>query len=84
MLKKVYSGAVIPSISLLLTPHLSVIGMTLLLLLVTIMEFFRSGFCEKKLLLNEKGFLCVFYKNIFCLFLGFDGASNMVLETFSE
>ena len=69
MLKKVCCGAVIPSISLLLTPCLSVLGMTLLLLLlVTIMEFFRSGFCEKTLFLgtfgwlNEKGSLC--YVNI--------------------
>ena len=68
MLKKVYCGTVIRTISLLLTPCLSVVGMTLLLLLlVTIMEFFRSGFCKKKLLpltffgacdgLYEKGFL---------------------------
>ena len=49
MLKKVCCGVVVPTISLLLTPCLSVVGMTLLmLLLVTIMEFFRSGFCEKK------------------------------------
>ena len=57
-----------PIISLLLTPCLSVVGITLLLLLVTIMEFFRSGFWEKNVFpshflgacerLNEKDFLC--------------------------
>ena len=68
MLKKVCCGGNRP-ISLLLAPCLSVVGLTLLLLLlVTITEFFRSGFCEKKFLplhflnaydgLNEKGFLC--------------------------
>ena len=69
MLRNVCCGAVICNISLLLTACLPVVGMMLLLLLlVTIMEFFRSGFREKKLLpfiflgafegLNEKGF-CV-------------------------
>ena len=51
MLKKVCCGVVIPTISLLLTPCLSVVGMAwLLLLLVNIIEIFRSGFCEKKIL----------------------------------
>ena len=51
MLKKICCGVVIPTISLLLNPCLSVVGTALLLLLlVTIMEFFRSGFGEKKLL----------------------------------
>ena len=48
MLKKVCCGAVIPAIFLLLTPCLSVVNMTLLvLLLVTIMGSFRSGICKK-------------------------------------
>ena len=51
MLRNVCCGVVICTISLLLTACLLVVGMTLLLLLlVTIMEFFRSGFREKKLL----------------------------------
>ena len=46
MLKKVCRGVVVPTISLLLRLCLSVVGMALLFLfLVTIMEFFRSGFC---------------------------------------
>ena len=63
----------------------------LLLLLVTIMEFFRSGFCEKKNLpltcsrclrgAKLKGPF-VFYKNLFRLFFGFDGARSMVPEPF--
>ena len=50
MLKKVCCGVVIPTIYVLQIPCMSVVGMTLLLLLllVTIMEFFRSDFCEKK------------------------------------
>ena len=77
MLKKVCRGVVISTISLLLTPCLSVVGMTLLLLLlVTIMEFFPSGFCEKNFCsshflcacqgLNEKGFLCSIKISQFC------------------
>ena len=68
MLKKVRFWLVAPAISLLLTPCLSVVGMMLLLLLlVSIMEFFRSSFCEKNFCLshflgaceglNKKGFL---------------------------
>ena len=69
MLKKVCCGGNRP-ISLLLTPCLPVVGLTLLLLLllVTITEFFQYGFCEKKNCplhflnaydgLNEKDFLC--------------------------
>ena len=94
-LKKVCCWVAIPTISLLLSPCLSVVGMTLLLLLllVTIMEFSRSGFCEKKLLPltfswclwgdKWKG-LSVFYKILLGLFLWFDSVSNMVPELFSE
>ena len=88
MLKKNRIGIVINTISLLLTPCLSAVGMTLLLLLlVTIMEFFRSGFCEKKLLPltfsrcawgAKWKWLFVFYKNLFGLFLRLDCISNMV------
>ena len=94
MLKKVCCGVAIPTISLLLTASLSAVGMMLLLmLLITIMELFRSGFCEKKLLpltfsrcvWGAKWIgLLVFYKNLFSLFLGFDGLNNMVPELFSE
>ena len=77
MLKKVCCGVAVPTISLLLTPCLSVVGMTLLsLLLVTIMEFFRSVFCEKRLLfltflgacegLNERGFLSSIKISLVC------------------
>ena len=94
MLKKICCGAVIPTIFLLLTPCLTVVGrMFLLLLLVTIMKFFRCGFCEKKVMLltfywcvwgtKWKG-LFVFNQNLFGLCLGFDGVSNMAPEFFSE
>ena len=69
MLKKVCCGGVIPTISLSLISCQSVVGVTLLLLLVTIMEFFPSGVCKKKLLpslfldacegLNEKALYCL-------------------------
>ena len=93
MLKKVCCGVVIPTISLLLTPCLSVVGMAwLLLLLVNIIEIFRSGFCEKHFLplifswcvwgAKWKG-LFVFQANVFRLLLGFDTVSNMVPKLFS-
>ena len=77
MLKKVCFGVVIPTISLLLTPCLSVVGMTLLLLLlVIIMEIFdpvfvRKNFCPSHFLsacegLNEKGFLCSIKISLVC------------------
>ena len=92
MLKKNCCEANLPTISLLLTPFLFAVGMTLLLLLVTVMEYLRSFLCEKKLCpslffgafgrLNEKAF-CV-CKYLFGLFLRFDGVSNMFPEVFSE
>ena len=64
---KVCSGAFIPTIFLLLTPCLSIVGMTLLLLVISVKLFdrvlVRENFCSSLFLgacegLNEKGFLC--------------------------
>ena len=92
MLKKVCCGLHVSTISLLLPPRLSIVGMTLLpLLLVAIMKIFRFAFVRKNFCpshflgacegLNEKGFLFSIKISLVC-FLGFDGASNMVPKIF--
>ena len=70
MLKNVCCGAIIPTMSLLLTPCLSVKGITLLLFFfgyyygIFLIQFFvRKNFCPSLYLaacegLNEKGFSC--------------------------
>ena len=94
MLKKVYCELYVYTISLLLPPCLSIVGMTLLpLLLVAIMKIFRfvfvrKNFCRSHFLgacegLNEKGFLCSIKISLVC-FLGFDVVSNMVPKIFSD
>ena len=94
MLKKACCSAVTPTLPLLLTPCMSLVGMRLLLLLlVTIMEFTWSGFVRKNFCpshflgtcegLKKRAFFW-FCKNLFGLFLGFDSVSSVVPELFSE
>ena len=80
MLKKVCRGANILTISLLLTPCLSVVGMTfLLLLLLPLWNFFdpvvvRKNFCPSNFLgacyrLNEKGIFCSMKISLFVFWI---------------